>query len=992
MMQPLYQDRANPTAHWGFRIRFFTAKARPDDCLRRTARVCYRSVRRLKTEIPAKVASLSFSARRVILCALFISLAAPVIPAQATLTCCAESDPYAGPRSSAVSPPACPQADKARQVREVLGQAEADLKAGRLEEALRKCRQAIDLNPQAADAYYLLGIIQDRRGAREEAGQDMLLSLKLDPSLTAAHAYLGRMYLRSSELDQARAEFQAAIRLGDNASADAHYGLGLALNAESKYEEALPNLRAAVEVRPADASRLFALGQCEVELARREDVRNLEQIESLPEGRTTVPNDRYLAAITYLEKALAASPSEDFSRSVQMDLAVAYSHSGRDNEAAAMFQKQLKFWPQSSQLHFNLGVVYGHLQRYSEAVAEFQQTLKLKPDDDNARLAIAHVYLSYGQFKDAIPHLQSYIQHKPNYAHAYQLLGRAYRRQGQYSEAVAVLRKGVQLDPESYEARFDLGASLARLGEIDQAIEQLQEAKKLKPDGSEAAYELGLLLMKKNAQPAARDELEQFGQLKEQTDQRMRAGVPNNQGNDLMQQGRVREAVAAYQEATKMDPGNAPFHYNLALALAKLGDHQGEQRALQDAIIADPRFAKAHTQLGLSYMADGRLPDAEAEFKKALDINPEFAEAENNLGVLYSRVGKNDDAMRFFQKATEDSPQYVDALANLGLALAEQGKYDEARRQLQRAIAASPEYPAAYNALGLIAETTGRDEEAFQLLKKAVELQPNSPEAHLNLGNALANGFNLVGALKEFSEAARLAPNSALAHYNKGRLLYDSRQLQEATAELEIAFRLSPEDPSALYVFALAEAQMNNFSRATELLNRLVHLDPRDSDAQYLLGQMMLRLGKTQEAIKHWQISVDANPNSLKVLHDLADLLSKVESPEANLYAARFDALQKRQRLTDPVLQLDRFGMEAAKAHNWPEAVVQLKEALRLCGNCAQSADLHRDLGVILCHQGETENGEGELRVAVELKPNDAVALKTLQVLGTVKNRLGNYH
>ena len=387
----------------------------------------------------------------------------------------------------------------------------------------------------------------------------MLRSLKLDPSVMAPHIYLGRMYLRSSEPDQAEAEFQAAIRLGDNASADGHYGLGLALNAESRYEEALPNLKAAVDARPADASRLFALGQSEVELGRLEDIRSLEQIESLPEGRTTVPNERYLAAISYLEKALAASPSEDLSRAVQMDLAIAYSHAGRDNEAAVIFQKLLKFWPQSSQLHFNLGVVYGHLRRYAEAVAEFQQTLKLKPDDDNARLAIAHVYLSYGKFKDAIPYLQSYIQNKPSYAHAYQLLGRAYRRQGQYSEAVEVLRKGVQLDPESYEARYDLGASLARLGETDQAIEQLQEAKKLKPDGSEATYDLGLLLMKKNAQQAARGELGQFEQLKVQIDQRMRAGVPNNQGNDLLEHGQVREAVAAYQEAVKIGPWKRPI-------------------------------------------------------------------------------------------------------------------------------------------------------------------------------------------------------------------------------------------------------------------------------------------------------------------------------------------------------------------------------------------------------------------------------------------------
>ena len=58
---------------------------------------------------------------------------------------------------------------KVQQAKETLSQAEADFKAGRIEEALLKCRKALDLNPQAADAYFLVGMIQDRKGAHEEA-------------------------------------------------------------------------------------------------------------------------------------------------------------------------------------------------------------------------------------------------------------------------------------------------------------------------------------------------------------------------------------------------------------------------------------------------------------------------------------------------------------------------------------------------------------------------------------------------------------------------------------------------------------------------------------------------------------------------------------------------------------------------------------------------------------------------------------------------------
>jgi len=132
----------------------------------------------------------------VLLYAVLTSVALPANTAPAAPTGCCRSDPQGGAQHSGAPPSADQQADKVQREREVLRQAGAEFKEGRLEEALEKCRQAIDLYPQAADAYYLLGMIQDRRGAHEEARQAMLRSLKLDPSVMAPHIYLGRMYLR----------------------------------------------------------------------------------------------------------------------------------------------------------------------------------------------------------------------------------------------------------------------------------------------------------------------------------------------------------------------------------------------------------------------------------------------------------------------------------------------------------------------------------------------------------------------------------------------------------------------------------------------------------------------------------------------------------------------------------------------------------------------------------------------------------------------------
>ena len=277
---------------------------------------------------------------------MLISFVLTAKTAPAAATGYGQSAPQAGAQPSGVTPAGNPQDEKVPREKSLLHQVEADFKAGRVEEALQKCQQAIDHDPQSADAYYLLGMIQDRRGAHQEARQAFQRSSQLDPSFTAPHIYLGRIYYQSRHLDEAAAEFRSAIHLGDNASASAHYGLGLVLLAQSKFEEALPDLKAAIKARPAEVSRLYGLAECEIQLGLLDDVQSLKQIQSLPEGRAPVPNERYSTAISYLEKALATSPPEDLSRKLQFALAVAYSHIGRYSEAAAVYQRLLASQPE----------------------------------------------------------------------------------------------------------------------------------------------------------------------------------------------------------------------------------------------------------------------------------------------------------------------------------------------------------------------------------------------------------------------------------------------------------------------------------------------------------------------------------------------------------------------------------------------------------------------------------------------------------------------
>jgi tetratricopeptide (TPR) repeat protein len=226
-----------------------------------------------------------------------------------------------------------------------------------------------------------------------------------------------------------------------------------------------------------------------------------------------------------------------------------------------------------------------------------------------------------------------------------------------------------------------------------------------------------------------------------------------------------------------------------------------------------------------------------------------------------------------------------------------------------------------------------------------------------------------------------VAPNYAPAYFNKGRVLYDLDHKQEALPFLDTACKLQPSYPSALYLLALV---LGASPRAKEVLDRLLTIDPENADAHYLLGQNLLRAGKTQEAIEHWKSAVRLDPQNLSSLYNLARTLAKANDPQAQTYMERFQALQKTQQLSDRVQTLNNFALEAANAHNWSQAVEQLQESINTCGQCKQLPVLHRNLGLIFARKGDIQAGERELEMALQIDPNDSDAQEALQVLRAV--------
>jgi tetratricopeptide (TPR) repeat protein len=273
-----------------------------------------------------------------------------------------------------------------------------------------------------------------------------------------------------------------------------------------------------------------------------------------------------------------------------------------------------------------------------------------------------------------------------------------------------------------------------------------------------------------------------------------------------------------------------------------------------------------------------------------------------------------------------------------------------------------------------------RTSEALSFFRKVTELDPKSPGAHLNLGIALADQNNLDGALAEFSEAVRLDP-SAVAHYNKGRVLLDLRRNSDAKPELEAATHLDPGQADSWYLLGLISREAGDSDESIRDFEKTLGIMPNNAEAQYMLGRELLRKGDTAGAIMRWRKAIEIRPQYDEVYYSLARLLAKSDPEEAKQLQERFDEMRVQQHIVDRAQLLGNFELTSADAHDWPQAVAQLKEAIETCGKCSVLPQLHKDLGLIYCHSGDFKNGRIELLEAQKLSPGDEDVAKALRLL-----------
>ncbi len=175
------------------------------------------------------------------------------------------------------------------------------------------------------------------------------------------------------------------------------------------------------------------------------------------------------------------------------NLAVLLARQGQLDEAISHYTAALETAPREARIHVQLGVALATRGRIDEAIARYREAVRLEAELAEARSNLGLALASRGELDAAAAELREALRRRPGFAAARLNLGSILVQQGRLDEAAAEYRELLRAAPALAAAHVNLGIVLARQGRRDEAIAQLREALAHAPEDPRALQMLRAL-------------------------------------------------------------------------------------------------------------------------------------------------------------------------------------------------------------------------------------------------------------------------------------------------------------------------------------------------------------------------------------------------------------------------------------------------------------------------------------------------------------------
>src|SRR2546427_11368205 len=402
---------------------------------------------------------------------------------------------------------------------------------GKLQSSVIELKNALQKNPNNAEARWLLGEIYVDLGQAPEAEKELLKAkelgvaeesvkvplgkallaqgryqrvlseIKVDPEapspLQAKITVLrGQAQLGLRQLDEACALFNKSSEI-DSSYVPAYWGLAQCAAAKGNLAQSRAQLEKALKLEDTNSGTWALLGDME------RVTNNLSAAEAAYANALKYKPDNLDALLGRAAARISDKKPDEASEDIDAALKIAKDHPvanhlrgvihygcGKDADAKISFETALAANPEYLPAVLWLGYTDYAQKSYAQAERHFTQYLRQDPNAVQVQALLALIQTRTGRNKAAQEALALLSKVKFEDVQSLSALGQAHMLLGENDLAAQYFQQVVAKMPEQAQPRVELAKALLQKGESDKALEQLEKAIALSPGNTQANEQL----------------------------------------------------------------------------------------------------------------------------------------------------------------------------------------------------------------------------------------------------------------------------------------------------------------------------------------------------------------------------------------------------------------------------------------------------------------------------------------------------------------------
>lgn len=583
---------------------------------------------------------------------------------------------------------------------------------GKVSEGERKLWEVLELAPESAQLWNLLGIVLGIERRYDEAMSAFQQSVRILPTFSVPWIRMGELLELQGKFTEAREAYETALILREEPEGP-------------QAEQAERNLKA-VEAK-IDLKGILDQGDNLFNKGEFESALRVYQValERYPQegliylkvGTTLGRMNRFTDALSMFEKGVEKTPNDVIGR----------QRIGQIQEAMRLFGRAEKSYLDA-------------LARAAEGpiAAELRETLiRLEKRRSQAegeaemRVTAGKEQLNTGSVEEGLELLQQAAVINPENAEIHALLFSVYEAQEETNSAITALRRVLEFNSAASWAHRELANIYGKEHFYRQALKEL--------DKIETPEDNKLSTLRLELQEALSE-----------ANERQRPFL--DQSNRLRIQGDFAGAYKAAQKAILERPDDPVGHALLAEIYADRGDLVSARAQWERTVLLGPSSANAAIGLAKTLEKGGALARAEDAYEKALrlvrpDQDALEKEAREGLDRVSIRMMNNAEALRYLER---------------GIRFMGKGDYVSAEEALRFVLFLYPDHSEARFQLADSQRRQGKLKEAEAGFQQAIRQNPSFAPSRVFLGNIYLEQGKTQKAIDQYQVAQGLLEGSGI--------------------------------------------------------------------------------------------------------------------------------------------------------------------------------------------------------------------------------------